>query len=286
MLSKSLKKYDIQIIDKIDDLKTVKNLSYFKNRADHINEHVHEHLIQQPSETIEIDGIQYWVGLEIVCKKHFDTKDATFHVNYSYVIDYICEEHNYFIIRDEDEDEAYKIILKKTNHKGVRKCTLTEYFKLPYCSTVHSAQGDTIDDKITIFDCNSPYVDRNYVWTALTRVKRLDDVTIFKHSDQEIKSLNYCKVHQYFKLKVLGYKQQDRIAKRTYDENEYVTHNELWDQFKEQKVCTYCKEPLYIYLNKQNNINSNITLDRKDNTLFHSKQNCVLCCKSCNITKK
>ena len=157
---------------------------------------------------------------------------------------------------------------------------------MPYCSTVHSAQGDTIDDKITIFDCNSPYVDRNYIWTALTRVKRLDDVTIFKHSDQEIKSLNYCKVHQYFKLKVLGYKHQDRIAKRTHDENEYVTHNEVWDQFKEQKVCTYCKEPLYIYLNKQNNINSNITLDRKDNTLFHSKQNCVLCCKSCNITKK
>ena len=85
---------------------------------------------------------------------------------------------------------------------------------MPYCSTVHSAQGDTIDDKITIFDCNSPYVDRNYIWTALTRVKRLDDVTIFKHSDQEIKSLNYCKVHQYFKLNVLGYKQQDRIAKK------------------------------------------------------------------------
>ena len=68
------------------------------------------------------------------------------------------------------------------------------YFKLPYCMTVHSVQGLSIDDAITIFDCNTPYVDREFVWTAITRARELKNITFFEHSANEIKRLEESKL--------------------------------------------------------------------------------------------
>ena len=50
---------------------------------------------------------------------------------------------------------------------------LKKHFKLPYCSTVHSVQGLSIDEELTIFDCNTPYVDKYFIWTAITRARDL-----------------------------------------------------------------------------------------------------------------
>ena len=63
------------------------------------------------------------------------------------------------------------------------------YFKLPQCLTCHSVQGLSIDDEVTIFECNTPYVDRNFVSTAIRRVRQLQNITNFKHSGVEIKRL-------------------------------------------------------------------------------------------------
>ena len=54
---------------------------------------------------------------------------------------------------------------------------LLSHFKLPHCLACHSVQGLSIDAKVTIFDCNTPDVDRNFVWTAITRVRDLNNVT-------------------------------------------------------------------------------------------------------------
>ena len=72
------------------------------------------------------------------------------------------------------------------------------YFKLPHCMTFHSVQGLSIDDEVTIFDCNTPYVDRNFVWTAITRVRQLQDVTYFERSGVEIKRLEDSKLETVF----------------------------------------------------------------------------------------
>ena len=63
---------------------------------------------------------------------------------------------------------------------------ILSHLKLPYCMTVHSIQGLSIDDKVTIFDCNTPYVDRNYIWTAITRVRDLNNIRYFEHPDHEV----------------------------------------------------------------------------------------------------
>ena len=48
-----------------------------------------------------------------------------------------------------------------------------------YCRTCHSAQGATIEDKMTIFDWKHYHVSREWIWTAITRAEKLDDVFIF-----------------------------------------------------------------------------------------------------------
>ena len=63
------------------------------------------------------------------------------------------------------------------------------HFKLPYCMTAHSIQGLSIDDNVTIFDCNTAYVDRFYVWTAITRVRNLENITYYEHSELEVQRL-------------------------------------------------------------------------------------------------
>lgn len=67
---------------------------------------------------------------------------------------------------------------------------------------------------MTIFDINTPYVDRFFVWTALTRATDFDNVTIFEHSSSELKSLNESRVKQYLKEKIESYKEQERVEGR------------------------------------------------------------------------
>jgi len=51
---------------------------------------------------------------------------------------------------------------------------------------------------VTIFDCNTPYVDRNFVWTAITRVRHLQNITYFEQSGVEIKRLEDSKLETVF----------------------------------------------------------------------------------------
>jgi len=62
------------------------------------------------------------------------------------------------VIKDEVEDERITLNIK-----------MLDYFKLPYAGTCHSVQGLSIKDEMTLFDVNTPYVDKYFIWTALTR---------------------------------------------------------------------------------------------------------------------
>jgi len=84
---------------------------------------------------------------------------------------------------------------------------MLEHFKLPYANTCHSVQGLSINGPLTIFDVNTPYVDRFYIWTAITRSTDLSQVTIFQHSENEIQ-LKDSKKKQYVKNKITEYKYQ------------------------------------------------------------------------------
>ena len=49
---------------------------------------------------------------------------------------------------------------------------IKKHFIHSYCRTCHSFQGSSISDKITVFDWRFFYVNRKWIYTAVTRVLR------------------------------------------------------------------------------------------------------------------
>ena len=162
-----------------------------------------------PKDHIMNDKLAFYKGLELICKKHYKPKNVRLYTNYSYIIDEI-DSKNFTIIEPVDD------IKMTLNTK------LLSHFKLPCCLTCHSVQGLSIDDKVTLFDCNTSYVDRNYVWTAITRVRDLNNITYYEHSEFEVRRLEDSKLIQYLKLKIDNYKKQDTEAKRTICKEKYI----------------------------------------------------------------
>ena len=100
---------------------------------------------------------------------------------------------------------------------------MKDHFDYSYYKTCHSAQGLSIDNDITIFDCNiSPYVDKNFIYTAITRVRDLKQITIFKHSQYEIERKIISRCMLYFKVKCDGYLEQDNKFKRPFLIDNYI----------------------------------------------------------------
>ena len=76
---------------------------------------------------------------------------------------------------------------------------------------------------ITIFDCNiSRYVDKNLIYTAITRVRDLKQITIFKHREYEIERKIISRCILYFRIKCDEYLEQDQKFKRPFSIDNYI----------------------------------------------------------------
>ena len=69
--------------------------------------------------------------------------------NYKYTVDKITKD-NFTLFNKIDKE--YFIVPRKM---------IYESFTLPFCSTIESIQGKTINDDITIFDLDSNYMSKN-----------------------------------------------------------------------------------------------------------------------------
>ena len=174
------KKHGIKIVNKMKDVDTTNNICLFNFRCDQVNKHVSKNIIKK-------DG--FYEGMEVVCKSHYKSKNIRLYVNYHYTIKSI--KKNEIIIHEQLDDNDISLTYKVFN----------KHFKMPYANTCDSVQGLSIDNKITIFDCNTPYVDRYFIWTALTRSTDLNNVQIFEHSKEEVMSLKRSWVRLYFNKK-------------------------------------------------------------------------------------
>lgn len=145
----TLKKYKFRFISELDDLKTTNNICFFNYRCDVVNAYVHNNLVVKPKKIHKINKVDYWAGLELVCKEHYKAKGIRLFVNYVYVIKTIGEK--FFVINEPVEDIDITLNI-----------ALIKHFKLPYANTNHSVQGMTIEDNYTIFDSNTAYVNRNW----------------------------------------------------------------------------------------------------------------------------
>ena len=266
-IEKLCKEFNIKTIKSMAQVKTENNLGYFNFRCNVIANQVHFGVLMKKQ--------KYAVNQEIVCRKRYKNAGITLNTNYTYVIK--SYKGRNVTIYDGTDEKYFTFDFS----------LLDSHFVLPYCRTIDSSQGTTITTPMTIFDLNLPYVSKEHIWVAITRASTLKNVQIFIHSKQETERYNISKFTQYFESKINGYKQQDKIAGRKITDEEYATVGfieKLIDQ--NNAKCCYCSVPLELYIDFDNSVKSDITLDRIDNSKAHFKSNCRLSCLLCNVSKK
>ena len=268
----TMKKY-FKTIYKKSEVTSTKNLSYFNFRGEKINKYVQNNIIKVPKEAVKIDDSYYYAGLELICKKYYKLKNICLYTNYAYILKDITNRK--FTVVEPVDDVEIKLDIN----------LLKKHFKLPYCSTVHSVQGLSIDEEICIFDCNTPYVDKYFIWTAITRARDLKNVTYFHHSDNEIKRLEESRKLQYLKLKINYYKIQDMDAKRDITRDLYIDVSWFTEAINNTDRCSLCNCSYYMVLDENNTIMCNISVDRIQNESPHHKENCHLLCIECNCSR-
>jgi hypothetical protein len=105
--------------------------------------------------------------------------------------------------------------------------------------------------------------------------------TIYLNENLEYKTT----VKKEIMKKINSYRLQD-LKKKRYDEKTFITYDETIEKLVVSKLkCCYCKIPMFImYKNKREP--AQWTLDRIDNSIGHSNNNCLISCLKCNLEKR
>jgi hypothetical protein len=259
-------KHKLNVVRKMQDVKTTKNICYFNFRCQNVNTHIYRNVLNKKENMYE--------GMEIICRKYEKTKDYLLNTNYSYTLKKLGK---YITIREEIDNIDYRIPNQM----------FYTHFTLPYALTCDSIQGISFNenDKVTIFDSNLPYTDRKYLWTAITRARKLDNIQIFIHSDEEVERFTESKIKQYFNMKVQNYKAQDNKANRIITED-YINEEWIKKNLSKSMSCKYCNKNMSIYVNEDATIESTVTVNRINNKIAHTIPNCEICCLNCNVSRK
>ena len=154
-------------------------------------------------------------------------------------------------------------------------------FSYSYCNTGHQVQGLTYDTPITIMNIGCPYISREWLYMAATRNRSLSDVYFYEHTESELKQMTYASKVQYLSRKIAGYVSQDKLKKREIIADEYIDVEWFMNEIDKNKKCKRCGNVFY-FENFNGSLSSNLTANRKDNRLCHTKSNCELLCLSCN----
>ncbi len=251
----------------IKTIRTTQNIAYRNSTCAQVAQQVRSEILRKSS--------PYEVGEVLVCRKYLKVKKQVFNVNYEYAITSVDE--NSLLLNDE----------LRVPIDAVRK-----NFTHNYCRTCHSYQGSTIggdddDDNdgnnhdgqknaITIFDWRFVHVDRNWIYTAVTRSTDLRKVYFYDYDEEEEKEGDML---NYFKSKVSHYKAQDRRAKRPINERSYITPE--WLKGRVGKACESCGDCL-VYSRDNGKVDCNITAQRLNNNEAHHLDNICGYCVDCN----
>jgi hypothetical protein len=209
---------------------------------------------------------EYDVGEVLVCRKYLKTRGMKCSVNFEYVIKAIRGDT--FIIEELGRKQSLEL----------KKDIVKKHFIHSYCRACHSFQGSSISDKITTFDWNFFFVNRKWVYTAVTRATELKNVVFFNSRGE---TLDEALLDKHLDRKVDNYRKQYMEHNREVTEN-FVTKDWLKAQFG--KVCQDCGDCLRFDI-KDGRVESNLSADRVDNDECHHLNNIVPLCVTCNQRK-
>lgn len=181
-LVKTMTEDDMTILSKTT------NICYFNKTRKELNEKINQFVsksvvdkIECPFESEEEEYQQsaiLYLGLPIIAHRNFSKTIEGERVM-------MCANSEAFTITRLDDELLTAVSVrpdeegKPCNHEFVLKVAeFHKFFVLNYCSTTHKQQGATIDSDIVIFDYSA--MTRELRYTALTRAKRLAQITIFR----------------------------------------------------------------------------------------------------------
>ena len=240
-----------------------RNIAYTNIRCLNVSNYIREQLGKKD---------KYEVGETLICRIYYkNTKGVKFNVNYRFKI--ISIKGNEFMLENIKTKQQYHTYLN----------VIDKHFRYDYCTTCHSAQGASINGKITIREWDKTHlVSREWLWCALTRSTDFNNVMFFEGITNE-DSLAEEALKRYFTNKIKNYKQQDEKGNREIDESRYLTVK--WFMKRVRGNCCNCGCP-YEFDYKNGWLMSNMTAQRKNNEDAHHKENCEAWCKLCNCSAK
>ena len=100
--------------------------------------------------------------------------------------------------------------LSSTNTVELKKDVVKKHFMHSYCRTCHSFQGSSIEGKITIFDWKFFFVNRKWIYTAVTRATELKNVLFFSGPSGDFDEQT---LDRYLARKVESHRKQDVSGK-------------------------------------------------------------------------
>jgi hypothetical protein len=217
----------------------------------------------------------YEKGEFLICKERKKLKTGeVLNVNYKYKI--VGNNGKFLTIEDVESKERFTLSFSDAN----------TYMRYSYCRTCHSAQGATIKDKMTIFDWNHFHASREWVWTAITRAERLDDVYFYVSAiNKDIEEFEKKVLDEYLDHKIQEHSYQDTKNDRDIDVDNYV--NREWFKQYYSKSCSGCGDTFTFEVTDhlRGRGKGNLTCDRLDNSRSHELDNIQPLCITCNCNK-
>ena len=137
-----------------DKTMTNKHITFFREEAEIQNNKVLEKLGKS----------KYDIGNYLLVKEGYRNNGLILYNNYKFKISKRTKEKIYLL--DENENKEYIFTPDFVD----------KHFKNEYSQTLDSLQGLTIKEPYTIHNSQSNYIDKKFIWTAITRADNLDNI--------------------------------------------------------------------------------------------------------------
>jgi len=241
----------------VSDVKTASNIAY-KNSTCESVAHTVRSMLNKTND--------YEVGEVLVCRKYLKVNGLKCNVNFEYTVQAVKDG---------------SLVIKGLHSTGALELKLDvmkKHFIHSYCRTCHSFQGSSIEGKMTIFDWRFFFVNRKWLYTAVTRATELKNVFFFSGP---VGDYDEAVLDAYLVKKVENYRKQDLQHGRVVTDN-FITPAWLKCQFG--RVCHDCGDCFRFDI-KGKQVDSNLSADRVDNSESHHLNNIVPLCVTCNQRK-
>lgn len=277
------KRYDMELWNVLENVEgyepseatgwTKRNICYTNGTRVRVNKILNERhktadAVRVPAITKDEYTQTVWLhpGLPLIARKNIGGKEEMELINNeTYTVKSITTKQVVCVAqRADDEGKPYE------HEHTVELEEFQKHFLMNYCSTTHKSQGETITEEYTIWEWQ--LMDKRLKYTALSRAKRLEQVRF--RSMERVEELDRATVEG----KIAGHAAYDAKHGMKTD----ITYEDVRKRWRAQGgMCMRCGCDMKTRGYGAGDAEQ-MTIDRIDNKMGHTRWNVVLACWRCN----